>query len=118
VLGNVAYLGSAIVFAVLGFIALRKARIQQAEFARLLGKVMRADGRNVLSNIFRAMIRCGIERDSLARKEKRIRSRRYDDDVMVGSLNQLERMFEPNKSEFAKDLDGRDLGNDATPQVF
>jgi hypothetical protein len=64
----------------------------------------RADGCNVLSRIFRDMIKSSVERENTARKEKQRRPR--GDAVMAGFLHQLEKMFEPKEhGELGADLD-------------
>ncbi len=64
---------------------------------------MRADGKNVLSGIFRAMIDSAAAREKVARKEKR---RPRPDAAMAGFLHQLGKMLEPNQdARLAADLD-------------
>lgn len=73
-------------------------------YAILAVAAMRADDRNVLGSIFRAMIDAGIERALAAQKA----GRRYPkgDLVMKGFLDQLARMFEPRDGgEFVREFD-------------
>jgi hypothetical protein len=75
-----------------------------AQYAVAAVAAMRADGCNVLSNIFSAMIQANVDRIITARKEKRREPKR--DTVMVGFLHQLGAMFEPQDGgEFAAYVD-------------
>jgi hypothetical protein len=73
-------------------------------YAILAIAAMRADDRNVLGSIFRAMIDAGVQLELAARKE----GRRYPkgDLVMKGFLDQLARMFDPRDGgEFVREFD-------------
>jgi hypothetical protein len=73
-------------------------------YAILTFAAMRADDRNVLHSIFRAMIDAGIQRALAAQKA----GRRFPkaDLVMKGFLDQLARMFDPRDGgEFVDEFD-------------
>ena len=74
-----------------------------AQYALAAMAAMRADSRNVLSDIFRDMIDAGVTRELDARKTKRRPKR---DLVMSGFLDQLAKMFEPRDGgEFVAEID-------------
>lgn len=75
-----------------------------AQYALAAMTAMRADGRNVLSHIFRDMIDARVERTLKAQK---VKSRNPGRDlVMSGFLDQLVKMFEPRDGgEFVAEMD-------------